>query len=254
VGGFSDARRTHPPAPSLEKRGGEKLPSPSRRGGGGEVPITEDCPLPPFEELTIGYAQTKWVAEKLMSTAHRRGIPVTIYRPARISGHSQTGIWNLSDFACRTIKGCIEAGIAPQQHFSSESWVPVDYVSRAIVHLSHKRDSQGQVFHLVNRRPLDWEWLFTRIAGLGYPLKILPYERWRKEFCARAPENELSPLMPLFPDSLPALPPQRFAAWNTLAGLEGSSISCPPVDEALLHTYLAYFMRRKFLCAPQLAN
>ena len=220
----------------------------------GSEPITEACPLPPFEELTIGYAQTKWVAEKLMMIAHKRGIPVTIYRPGRISGHSQTGVWNLSDFACRTIKGCIESGIAPQRHMSSESWVPVDYVSRAILHLSLKESSAGQVFHLVNRQPLDWEWLFRRIAGMGYPMKILAYECWRREFCRHASENALSPLMPLFPESLPASALQHFAYWNTIAGLEGSAIHCPPVDDALIYTYMAYFLRCKFLYAPQLAN
>ena len=38
-------------------------------------PITEDTPLPSFDELRIGYAQTKWVAEKLLATAHQRDIP-----------------------------------------------------------------------------------------------------------------------------------------------------------------------------------
>ena len=176
---------------------------------------------------------------------------MSIYRPARIAGHSQTGIWNTSDFACRMLKGCIEAGIAPQQHMLSESWVPVDYVSQAIVYLSQQEASTGQIFHLVNRQPLDWERLLSWISAFGYPLKMLAYDRWHKEFSERVPDNELTPLLPLFPKTAPTVKPQRFAYWNTVAGLEGSSISCPSIDDALLYTYFAYFLRSQFLNPPR---
>jgi len=41
--------------------------------------IPEDA-LDHSEGLYDGYAQSKWVAEKLMMTARSRGIPVCIYR------------------------------------------------------------------------------------------------------------------------------------------------------------------------------
>ncbi len=216
--------------------------------------ILEDTPLEHFEKLKIGYFQSKWVAEKLVAIAHSRGIPVSVYRPSRITGHSYTGAWNTDDFACRMIKGCIQMGIAPQQPIAGENWVPVDYVSQAIVHLSQQQTSWGswgQVFHLVNRNPIDWSNLVDWICAFGYPLRKISYERWRKEFYERAAENALSPLMPLFrePDTLAE--PQHFSYWNTLAGLEGTSITCPPVDTVLLHTYFAYFLRSRFLDPPQ---
>ncbi len=215
-------------------------------------PIAEDTPLPPFESLTVGYAQSKWVAEKLIAVAHSRGIPCSIYRPGRISGHSQTGVWNTEDFACRMLKGCIEMGIAPQQHITTENWAPVDYVSRAIVHLSQKPASRGQVFHIVNQHPLDWKQLLAWLGTVGYPLKTLSYERWRNHFCDRAAENALTPMKAIFQAATPSAdPPQRFAYWNTVAGLEGSAIACPRVSPALLHTYTGYFLRSGFLDMPQ---
>ena len=60
-----------------------------------------------------GYMQSKWVAEKLVTMARSRGIPVCIYRPALITGHSQTGIWNTDDVVCRLIKSFIELRAAP---------------------------------------------------------------------------------------------------------------------------------------------
>jgi amino acid adenylation domain-containing protein/thioester reductase-like protein len=216
-------------------------------------PISEDTPLDAFDKLHIGYSQSKWVAEKLIATAYSRGIPCSIYRPSRIAGHSQTGLWNTSDFACRMLKGWIQMGVAPQQD-TIENWVPVDYVSRAIVHLSQQEMSQGQVFHLINPKPIHWNELVDWICAFGYPLRKLPYSRWRKEFIERAAENALTPLMALFQDPEKFAEPQRFSCWNTFAGLEGTSITCPPVDTALLHTYFAYFLRSRFLEPPQVRS
>jgi thioester reductase-like protein len=212
--------------------------------------IPEDTPLEHFDDLKIGYSQTKWVAEQLIATAHARGIPCSIYRPTRIAGHSQTGVWNTSDFACRMIKGCIQMGIAPEQSPSQENWVPVDYVSRAIVHLSRQPASGGQVFHLINHHLLDWAALVDWIGAFGYPLRKLAYAQWRKAFCTYAAENVLSPLMPVFETIEPPQRPQQFSDWNTIAGLEGTAITCPPVDPSLLHTYFAYFLRSRFLDPP----
>src|ERR687897_1095136 len=44
-----------------------------------------------------GYGQSKWVAEKLVWEAARRGLPVAVYRPGNISGHSVTGASNPRD-------------------------------------------------------------------------------------------------------------------------------------------------------------
>ena len=213
--------------------------------------ITEETPLDHFEQLKIGYSQTKWVAEKLLATAHSRGIPVSIYRPSRITGHSQTGVWNTNDFACRMIKSFIQMGIAPQQHITEESWVPVDYVSQAIVHLSQQQSSQGKAFHLVNREPVCWNELVDWIRAFGYPLRKISYEQWRKEFGEGAAEHALSPLLPMFQDLEPLADPSHFSCQNTLTGLAGTTITCPAVDTILLHTYFAYFLCSRFLDPPQ---
>jgi len=74
--------------------------------------IPEQDALDHSEGLYDGYAQSKWVAEKLMMTARSRGIPVCIYRLGMITGHSQTGVSQTDDMMCRMIKGFIELGCA----------------------------------------------------------------------------------------------------------------------------------------------
>lgn len=45
--------------------------------------------------------------------ARDRGLPISIYRLGRISGHSQTGMFNVNDFLYRLIIGCIQLGSTP---------------------------------------------------------------------------------------------------------------------------------------------
>ncbi|MEC4817849.1 MAG: thioester reductase domain-containing protein [Scytonema sp. PMC 1069.18] len=72
--------------------------------------VTESDELTHSEGMKLAYSQSKWVAEKLVKIARDRGMPVSIYRPPFISGHSQTGAWYKDDVICRTIKGCIQMG------------------------------------------------------------------------------------------------------------------------------------------------
>jgi thioester reductase-like protein/FkbM family methyltransferase len=208
------------------------------------------------EGLSNGYSQSKWVAEQLVMIARSRGLPVCIYRPGRITGHSQTGIWNTDDFACRMLKSCIQLGIAPYQDIVVDM-TPVDYASQALVYLSKQQASSGQVFHLLNPQPLLWNDLITWINSFGYSVQQIPYEQWQTKLVALAAqhsyENVLQPFLPILLDSdtnPQERGAQRFDCQKTLTGLAGTPIVCPPVDESLLTTYFSYFIRSGFLSPP----
>jgi len=200
-----------------------------------------------------GYAQSKWVAEKLVNTARDRGIPVCIYRPGRISGHSQTGVFNPNDFLYKLIVGCVQLGSAPEGGASFDL-APVDYVSQAIVYLSRQQASLNKTFHVVNPHPLHSNLLIDSLRSLGYPIQQIPYDRWRTELlniARHSPEHALYPLVPFFPASESQAQTTsgelKFDCQNTLAGLAGTSIVCPPIDNQLLHIYFSYLMRNGFL-------
>ncbi|BAY63954.1 amino acid adenylation domain protein [Calothrix brevissima NIES-22] len=221
-------------------------------------PIKEDEILVDGEGLTRGYTQTKWVAEQLAIAAQSRGIPTCIYRPGMLSGHSQTGAYHTSDLMGRIIKGIIQLGTAPDL----EQWInitPVDYASKAIVHLSRQRESRGKSFHIINHQALPWKHLINEIRSFGYSIKLLPYEKWQAELLQldSYSENVLNPIKSLFTDKHPQmqmtyletflLTAQVFGCQNTLNGLANTSIVCPPGDRKLLSTYLSYFIRCGFL-------
>lgn len=223
--------------------------------------VLESEPIVHTEGIDLGYTQTKWVSEKLVTIARDRGLPVSIYRPPLIAGDSQTGIWNTDDFTCRFLKGCIQMGSMPNMNCGI-TIVPVDYVSRAVVYLSQQKELVGQSFHLNNPNYSSWNEVADWIDQFGYPVRQISYEEWEAELIkiAGVGENALSGLVPFFlrrwsEEQLTfAGLGQRRVKLNcqkTVFHLEEASVSCPRVDSKLLTTYFSYLTRSSYLEAPK---
>ncbi|MBW4614708.1 MAG: amino acid adenylation domain-containing protein [Desmonostoc vinosum HA7617-LM4] len=207
-----------------------------------------------------GYTQSKWVAEKLVAIAHERGLPTSIYRPTWIEGHSQTGVCNRSDFLRSLIAGCIQMGLAPDWNMPVDI-IPVDYISKAIVHLSKQKNSLKRVFHLSNPQLMSWQELINWIRIFGYSIQQIPFKNWIKEvlnLVPNAPENALHSFVNFLSEpvsetqmSVPELyftaHSLRFDCQNTLDGLTNTAINCPPVNDELLSTYFSYLIDNGFL-------
>jgi amino acid adenylation domain-containing protein/thioester reductase-like protein len=202
-----------------------------------------------------GYNQSKWVAEQLVATGGDRGIPVSIYRLGRLSGQSQTGVFNQNDLLYRLIIGCVQLGSAPEDKTPLDM-IPIDYASRAIVHLSQQSASQGRTFHLIHPHPVDPSVLFDSLQSLGYVIEPLPYDQWRAkllQIAETSPDHALYPLVSLFPakdETQSAETVFTFDCQNTLNGLAGSEIVCPAIDQSLLHKYFSHLMQAGFLVPP----
>lgn len=218
--------------------------------------VTEADGFDRWRGLFNGYAQSKWVAEQIAQIARSRGIPVCIYRPGVISGHSQTGVCNTQDFLHTLLKGFVQLQSAPDVD-AVWDFTPVDYVSRAIVHLSRQPENRDKVFHLTNPKPLQLRALIEAISSFGYPLQQMAYEPWRSRleaFVRQSQSQRWKSLLPIFPETLSEdllqVVKLRFDCQNTLQGLKDTAIACPPVDRQLLETYWTYLIDRGFLNSP----
>ena len=220
--------------------------------------VKESEPIVHTEGIDLGYTQSKWVAEKLVTIARDRGLPVSIYRPPLIAGDSQTGIWNTDDFTCRFLKGCIQMGSMPDMNCGI-TIVPVDYVSQAIVYLSRQK-LPGLAFHVNNPHFSSWSFFVDWINSFGYRVREIPYPEWETQLInLDSKDNALSGLLPFFLRrwskeqlTFAGLGQRRVKldCQATVARLAGSSIVCPSVDSQLLKTYFSYFVRRGFLKPP----
>ncbi|HTP33434.1 MAG TPA: thioester reductase domain-containing protein, partial [Candidatus Acidoferrales bacterium] len=199
--------------------------------------------------LHVGYAQTKWIGERLVRLAASRGMPVSIYRP-NISADSTTGVFNRHDHICLLIKGCLQLGRAPDLDLYL-SGAPVDFVARAMVSLSRRPESNGKTYHLVNPSGMQWKDLVCWMATRGYRVELTDYEQWRAALSAalRSPgSNALEGLSPFFSESamhnvrLPV-----FDCSNVSRALDSGEVNCPPMGDALLSTYFARFRESGFV-------
>jgi thioester reductase-like protein len=227
-------------------------------GRDGVEVVREDDDLAHGGSLYNGYTQSKWVAEMLVETACQRGLPVCVYRPSLITGDSRTGAWNKDDFTSKMIKTWAGLGTAPEV-YTKMNLVPVDYVSRAIVSLSLRDESLGKRFHLANPHPVGADDLVSWIEAFGYPIKRIPYDRWRADLLNPTKglrQDALYSMAPLLSLSAAADGPAlvgkvpEFDCRNTNEALSGTEISCPQVDGELIENYLVYLVRSGFLDSP----
>ncbi len=215
------------------------------------MPVEEQRMPDHGEHLRLGYNQSKWVAERLITIAQSRGVPVTIYRPGSIAGHTQTGACQTRDFHWLMIKACIEMQAVPDIDMLIDI-VPVDYVSKAIVWLSQQTASFGQAFHLCNANPSELMDLTSWIRQFGYPLELLSFQVWLERLAQAARQSDwhtgqiLLPLLSSGPGEAHTTA-VRVSDRQTQAELQQSGISCPPLSRGLFLTYLSYFVHAGFL-------
>ncbi|KAB8144503.1 NAD-dependent epimerase/dehydratase family protein [Chloroflexia bacterium SDU3-3] len=217
--------------------------------------ITESHSLDHGGQLYGGYTQTKWVSEKLMAMARERGLPVCVYRPGMITGHSASGVGNVDDFMSKWLKSWVELGYGPELDMTVDM-TPADYVCQGMVHLSLLPERTSDVFHLVNRQPLTARELIDWMIGAGYLVGSMPYEAWRTKLLAgsgQSLESASYALLPLFmlKRAESSFGIAAFDDTQAVNHLAGSDIRCAPLDAELLDTYFAYFVRQGFMPRPR---
>jgi amino acid adenylation domain-containing protein/thioester reductase-like protein len=216
--------------------------------------ILESDSLNKSQGLIGGYAQSKWVAEKLIMIARERGLPVCIYRLGHVSGHSKTGVGNTSDWLSIMIKGCIQLRMFPEVEMMIEM-MPVDYVSQAIIAISQVKSSLGKAFHIINPDRISSEYLTNWIQKFGYPVKQISFNEWRKELIHHInqfPDNALHSLLPMFPEESDSEKLAiQFDYQNTVKALSETGIHCPHINAELLNLYFSYFLNIGFLSTPE---
>jgi len=196
-----------------------------------------------------GYAQSKWVGEKLVLLGAERGIPAAIYRPGLVSGDSRSGVWNTADMMSTMARACIALGAAPELDVDVDI-VPVDYVSKALVTLALGAPT-GRIFNLSNPQTMPYDTLLSLVNDAGFPLRPLPFERWRQllvDMVQGLGGEGWNPFLPLLEEvTAEQIFMPGFDNSNTLQGLAGTGIICPAVGRELLQTYLGYFQASGFV-------
>eukprot|EP00569_Conticribra_weissflogii_P007712 CAMPEP_0171335648 /NCGR_PEP_ID=MMETSP0878-20121228/5495_1 /TAXON_ID=67004 /ORGANISM="Thalassiosira weissflogii, Strain CCMP1336" /LENGTH=1371 /DNA_ID=CAMNT_0011836963 /DNA_START=214 /DNA_END=4329 /DNA_ORIENTATION=- len=83
-----------------------------------------------------GYGLSKWAAEQLVLEANKHGLPTLAIRFGNIGWDSNTLIGNSLDYQAMILNGCIRLGKAPGINGWNFECTPVDFASKALIHLA----------------------------------------------------------------------------------------------------------------------
>jgi amino acid adenylation domain-containing protein/thioester reductase-like protein len=215
--------------------------------------LWEDTDLDKHGVPMGGYAQSKWIGEKLVMEAGARDIPFTIFRPGPISGHSKNGSWNEDDLMFSLLAATLTLGAAPDLDVILDI-VPVDYVSDAIIHITRQPDALGKIYHLSALEQTDYMDLLKYVMDEGYDLETISYNQWRRdliELAVEHPEHSWNVYLPLIADvDAQVLSMPRFGQKNTMAGLKGTSIQSAVFGPELMRAYFNHFVESGKLQRP----
>ena len=231
-------------------------------GTAGVRHVDEDTPLAHADHLSVGYVESKWVAEQLLLQAAQQGLPVAIYRAADISGDRVHGAWNIATEMCAMKKFVVDTGKAPIAELPLD-YTPVDVFAAAVAHIAATSLPRGDVYHLTNPGKVNISELADRLRAYGHEIREVSWTEWVDEMVRIAveqPDHPMTPFAPLFidrcatgqmsvaemylEDTFP-----EFSRTNVVTALRGSGIEIPVVCADMLDRYIAYLTGIDFLKA-----
>ncbi len=228
--------------------------------------FAEEAPLTEGHLLRLGYFQSKYAAEKVMEEARTRGVPVTVYRPAYVTGDARTGAELDPDaqLLLAFVEGALRMGQVPAVEKVIDA-VPVDFVAEAIAALALDPASRDRSFNLKSPAPIQQGELYRALRARGWRLESAAFPRWRDRVLGLARTDPKNPLA-RFAGFYMAVTPQLMRRLESVmavampaeddvarAALAPHAVTCPSVA-ALLEPWLDRQVRDGRLPTPSRAE
>ncbi|KAG2341880.1 acetyl-CoA synthetase-like protein [Suillus weaverae] len=144
-------------------------------------------PEVPFDSSSLphdqGYAQSKYVAERVLIDASRAAnIPVTIVRAGQLAGNTTLGAWNTMEYIPIFIEACFSLKLMPSQ-IPNMSWTPIDVASAILVDIMlkdpHRDTTNLLVRHIDSPKELtSSDFLQWMVEASGNSLALVSNEKW----------------------------------------------------------------------------
>ncbi len=142
-----------------------------------ETMFDEGQPLP------SAYHRTKYESEKIVR--EESSVPWRVYRPAIVVGDSETGAMDKIDGPyyffplIKRMRDNLPAWLPlVGLDLGDTNLVPVDYVAKAMDHIAHLPDRNGEAFHLVNPEPQPVvDMINSFCSAAGSPRFATPIDR-----------------------------------------------------------------------------
>ncbi|MBO4209879.1 non-ribosomal peptide synthetase [Micromonospora echinofusca] len=130
-----------------------------------DEPVPEDHDPAHAVPPVSGYSRSKWVAERYLGAARRRGATVTVLRLGEVMPDADSGQPNRSALTHLLLAAFDRLGVRPAVSIRSDH-TPVDYVSRRVVAAVLDPGVWGEPVHLFHPQSVDFADL-PEPAGTG---------------------------------------------------------------------------------------
>jgi len=219
----------------------------------GKTWMTEDEPIEqnlPAVCRDMGYIRSKWVMENMASKARDKGLPVINFRLGFVVCHGETGATPLNQWWSSLMRSCIELKAFPYVMGLKDEVVTVDYVCKAIAHISQNKDAIGLNFNLnpLPEHDLSLTDFCVRITDYcGLEMKGLDFQNWFEQW-RRNQELPLYSLLYLFTDDVHEGKSlveayentYYFKSYNTERFLKDTNIRPAVFNKKVMESYLRF--------------
>ena len=195
--------------------------------------------------LDFGYAQSKWVAERLTFAAEKQGLPVRVYRPSLLSA-STGGVGSRDDIAVRLLAFMIKYGVAVKAE-NQISFLPADIAADNIARIFAQRRTEATTYHVTvdgYYNMTDVTEVIAREYGYTFEYFAIPdFIAQMNRLCTK--QDPLYPLVDFFNRSYEKLAAMQHKRYNNEQYQKARAVSKngrpePPLVETV--TYLVDFM------------
>lgn len=191
------------------------------------------------------YEQSKFEAEQLVVRYREKGLPITVYRPSIITGHSKTGYTsNFRVFYQPLHIFSLELfDEIPADKNSLHYLTPVDTTAESIHLLSTQIHSNNQTYHVFNPHGITFG-SFLDVASKYFNFhkpKMIPFEDFPKEKLTPIQWALIEPYVPYFNYKI------KFHSKKTNSVLNKTSFNWPEVDGHFLKRLFKFCLISGFL-------
>ena len=207
-------------------------------------------------ETINGYAQSKWVAERLVGKARQVGMTCSVWRLPMIAPNSNSGEANEVDWVIRFICGCVRMRVFPVLPTDTLEWLKVDICSQmicqVILEVAREKWIPFKAFHPVHpSQKFDLNRIFEWIVSFGYKdLKRVTYQTFAENLSKVDQHNPLFPFKESFSISFPHSPHKISS--KDLSSLILFSSYHLTFEENDIHALLSYLVKQNLIDPPEI--
>ncbi|KAK0470220.1 L-aminoadipate-semialdehyde dehydrogenase [Desarmillaria tabescens] len=171
-----------------------------RQGSRDEI-CPEDFPPAPSTAAETGYAQSKWVVEKLCEhAAEKSGVPVSVLRIGQMVGDSVHGVWNETEAWPLMFRSANTVGAIPEVD-ENPSWLPVDFAGKSITEVVLNATKPAMaVYHIVNpNMSAHWKDILDGLEASGVNFERVDKNEWVERLAKSDEDGKKNPTIKLLP-------------------------------------------------------